>query len=139
MVILLIFKRMPPPKRVGGRDYTLWASACPERQALALEPNTFNRSRKPRKKKTFESVRSGLSLMEAEGSRWETADIELMPRQCIEAVNKQVPRNKDVEEQKTCQWARKGSKTTGRSTTTSLCARRRNEMKAPEAKTIVFC
>jgi hypothetical protein len=39
--------------------------------------------------------------MEAEGSRWETADIKLMPRHSIEADNKQLLRNKDVEEQKT--------------------------------------
>ena len=39
--------------------------------------------------------------MAAEGSHWETADIELMPRQCVGAENEQVFRNKDVEEQKT--------------------------------------
>jgi len=35
-----------------------------------------------------------MNLMAAEGSRWETADIELMPRQCVEADNKQLLRNK---------------------------------------------
>ena len=30
--------------------------------------------------------------MAAEGSRWETADIKLMPRQCVEAENKQLLR-----------------------------------------------
>ena len=34
-----------------------------------------------------------MNLMAAEGSHWETADIKLMPRQSVEAVNKQVPRN----------------------------------------------
>ena len=62
-------------------------------EAFALEPRPSIEAVNQRKKKTIESVRSGLSLMEAEGSRWETADIELMPRQCVEAVNKQVPRN----------------------------------------------
>ena len=62
-------------------------------EAFALEPRPLIEAVNQRKKKTIESVRSGLSLMEAEGSRWETADIKLMPRQCVEAVNKQVPRN----------------------------------------------
>ena len=53
------------------------------------------------KKKTIESVRSGMNLMAAEGSHWETADIKLMPRQCVEAENKQLLRNQDVEERET--------------------------------------
>jgi hypothetical protein len=42
-----------------------------------------------------------MNLMAAEGSYWETAAFKLMPRQCIEAENKQLLRNKDVEEMKT--------------------------------------
>lgn len=114
-------QRSTPPKGWVGGDETLWANAwareaCNEAvwiprvpigmrnpeprngvlkgaEAFALEPRPSIEAVNQRKKKTIESVRSGLSLMEAEGSRWETADIKLMPRQCVEAVNKQVPRN----------------------------------------------
>jgi hypothetical protein len=113
---------------VGG-DETLWANAwarearneavwiprapfgkrIPEpRNGVLKEPKLLPWSRKhsieavnQEKKKTIESARSGMNLMAAEGSHWETAAFKLMPRQCIEAENKQLLRNKDVEEQKT--------------------------------------
>ena len=70
-------------------------------EAFALEPRPSIEAVNQEKKKTIESERSGMNLMAAEGSHWETAAFKLMPRQCIEAENKQLLRNKDVEEQKT--------------------------------------
>ena len=61
-------------------------------EAFALEPRPSINAENQEKKKTIESVRSGLSLMEAEGSRWETAAFKLMPRQGEEDENKQALR-----------------------------------------------
>ncbi len=70
-------------------------------EAFALEPRPSIEAENQEKKENVVLLRSGLSLMTAEGSRWETAAFKLMPRQGVEAVNKQVPRNQDVEERKT--------------------------------------
>lgn len=62
-------------------------------EAFALEPKPSNEAVNQRKKKTIESVRSGMNLMAAVGSHWETAAFKLMPRQGEKDVNEQVPRN----------------------------------------------
>lgn len=81
--------RVPSGKRIPEPRNGVLKGA----EAFALEPRPSIEAKNQEKKKTIESVRSGMNLMAAVGSHWETAAFKLMPRQGVEAVNEQVPRN----------------------------------------------